>query len=161
MDLRKLIREVLSETIGGKIIAYHGTDNTFDVFDNRNPIFFVDNPEVAKTYGDRLIRVELTIDNPVIFDFDGKSTYFFDNKWHRPSELAEYIKSIGDDIKNHYQISDELADELVYHEYEDVYGDLDGIIMKDISDAGDGVFSTHEPATNYVVFDNSQIKILK
>ncbi len=161
MDFRKIIREVISETLGDKIVAYHGTDNVFSVFSDSHPIFFVDNPEVAKTYGNKLIKAQLTIENPVIFEFDGKSTYFFDNKWHRPSELAEYIKSISDDIKNHYQINDDLADELAYHDYEGNSGDLDGIIMKDISDAGDGVFSTHKPATNYIVFDNSQIKVLK
>jgi hypothetical protein len=159
MDLRKLIREVLSETFGGKIIAYHGTDNAFDVFDDSNPIFFVDNPEIAKTYGDRVIKAELNIEAPVVFDFDGKSTYFFNDKWFVPSELAKYIKGISEDIKNHYQLDDDLVDELAYHEYEGLSGDLDGIIMKNIKDANDGVFSNHDSATNFVVFDKSQIKL--
>jgi hypothetical protein len=128
MDFRKIIREVISETLSDKIVAYHGTDNEFSMFDDSHPIFFVDNPDVARTYGNKLIKAQLTI---------------------------------SDDIKNHYEINDDLADELAYHDYEGNSGDLDGIIMKDISDAGDGVFSTHEPATNYIVFDNSQIKVLK
>jgi len=33
--------------------------------------------------------------------------------------------------------------------------------MKNIKDAKDGVFSSYAPATNYVVFDIKQIKILK
>jgi len=161
MNIRKIIREVLSEAISNKVIAYHGTDNVFSFFSDSHPIFFVDNIDVAKTYGNIIIKSELTIENPVIFDFDGKSTYYFDNKWLRPSELAEYIKNISEDIKKHYQLSDELAEELAYHDYEGYSGDLDGIIMKNISDTGDGVFSTHQPATNYVVFDKSQIKVLK
>ena len=42
-----------------------------------------------------------------------------------------------------------------------MYGDLDGIIMKNISDSMGGMFSTHKPASNYVVFDKNQINIIK
>jgi len=160
MNFRKIIREVLSETLGNKIVAYHGTDNTFTSFNDSNPIFFVDNPEVARTYGNKVIKVELDMENPVIFDFIGNSTYFFNNKWMVPSELAEAIKSISDDIKNHYSIDEDIMDELEYHEYGQFSGDLDGIVMKNIRDAMDGAFSTHEPATNYVVFDKGQVRIL-
>jgi hypothetical protein len=161
MNIRKIIREVLSETITNKVIAYHGTNSDFSIFDDINPIFFVDNPEIARTYGDRVIKVELNIENPVVFDFGGNSTYFFNNKWMVPSELALAIKDISDDIKNHYSIDDEVMEELEYHEYSQFSGDLDGIIMKDIKDAMDGMFSTHDSATNYVVFNKSQIKVAK
>lgn len=161
MDFRKIIREVLSETFSNKVIAYHGTDNDFSVFDDSKPIFFVDNPEIARTYGNRVIKVELDIENPVVFDFGGNSTYFFNNKWMVPSELASSINTISDDIKNHYSIDDDVMEELEYHEYSQFSGDLDGIVMKDIKDAMDGMFSTQDSATNYVVFNKSQIKVVK
>lgn len=42
-----------------------------------------------------------------------------------------------------------------------MYGDLDGVIMNNISDAMGGMFLTHKPANNYVVFDKNQVKIIK
>ena len=161
MNFRKIIREIISETFTDKVIAYHGSDEKIFSFNDSNPIFFVDNLDVASTYGNNIIKAELKIENPVVFDFEGRSTYFFNNKWLLPSQLSEVIKSISEDIKNNYSIDEELMEELEYHEYSQFSRDLDGIVMKNISDAMDGVFSSHESATNYVVFDKSQIKIMK
>ena len=42
--LHKTIVEFIKETAYNNIIiAYHGTDNKFSVFDDSKPIFFVDN----------------------------------------------------------------------------------------------------------------------
>lgn len=153
-------KDFLFENNNSDIIAYHGTDNKFNIFDDTKPIFFVDNYEIAKTYGDIIIKAELQIENPVVFDFGGKSTYFFMEKWYLPSELSIVIMEIYDDIKNRYIIDDDTLEELEIHEYDGLYGDLDGIIMKNITDANDGMFSTFKPATNYVVFDKKQIKII-
>lgn len=78
-----------------------------------------------------------------------------------PSELANKIKEIYNDIKKQYQLDDEIEQELEYHGYDGLSVDLDGIIMKNIKDANDGVFSSNKPATNYVVFNRNQIKIIK
>ena len=158
----RTVKKYLNENFDSdKIIAYHGTDNNYNVFDDNKPIFFVEDPEIAKTYGNKIIKAELNINNPIIFDFQGNSTVYFLNKWFIPSELANKIKEISEDIKQHYKLEDDVVDELNYHDYDDKYGDLDGIIMKNISDAYDGVFSEHKSTTNYVVFDKNQIKIIR
>ena len=57
-----------------------------------NRYFFVDNIDVAKTYGDFIIKAKINMDNPIILDFDGLSTYYFYDKWYLPSDLANKIK---------------------------------------------------------------------
>jgi len=94
-------------------------------------------------------------------DFDGKSTYYFYDKWYLTSDLANKIKEIATDIKNHYSLDEDLKEYLESLDFSDMYGDLDGIIMKNISDAMGGMFSTHKPANNYVVFDKNQINIIE
>jgi hypothetical protein len=144
-----------------EIIAYHGTYNKFNIFNDNNPIFFVEDIDVARTYGNFIIKCKLIMDNPIILDFHGTSTYYFFDKWYLPSELAKMIKDVSDDIKNRYLLDDDLKEYLESLDFSDQYGDLDGIIMKDISDVGDGIFSDYKPATNYVVFDKNNIIIQK
>jgi len=152
----------LKEEFGSNsIVGYHGTDKNFNSFRDTKPIFFVDDINVARTYGDVIIKAKLNIDNPVIFDFNEGSTIFFYNKWYVPSDLANFIKEISDDIKNFISVDDDILEELERHEYNGLSGELDGIIMQNIKDANDGIFSRHNAATNYVVFDKSQIEIIK
>lgn len=158
--INKVIKEFINENIQNNIV-YHGTNNKFNIFNDNNPIFFVDNINVAKTYGNIIIKAKLDIQNPIELDFDGKSTYYFYDKWYLPSDLANKIKEISDDLKNQYIIDDDLKDYLELLGFNDLYGDLDGIIMKNISDVGNGIFTTHNPATNYVVFNKKQIKLVK
>lgn len=140
-------------------IAYHGTNDKFDIFNDNKPIFFVKDEEIAKTYGNIIIKAELKIENPIILDFNDKSTYFFIDKWYLPSDLAIKIKEISDDIENHYILSDTIKDELEALDFDDMY-DLDGIIMLNINDSLDGVFSDYKSSTNYVVFNKKQIKLI-
>lgn len=158
--LREIKHNLKEYVYGSKVVGYHGTDNKFSSFNDNKPIFFVDNIDVAKTFGNKVIKAELTIDNPVVFDFDDGSTFTFLDKHFIPSKLAEYIKEIANDIKQRYQLEDDLRNELEYYGYIDNFGDLDGIVMKDIKDANE-MFSSHSAATNYVVFNKSQIKIIK
>lgn len=166
-DLKKFIattiREYLNENteFNSNMILYHGTDNKFTVFNDNKPIFFVDDIYVARTYGNFIIKAKLNMDNPIELDFDGKSTYYFYDKWYLPSDLANKIKEIAIHIKNRYSLDDDLKEYLESLDFSDMYGDLDGIIMRNISDAMGGVFSTHKAANNYVVFDKNQIKIIK
>jgi len=166
MKLRKFIattiREYLNESVDDKSdILYHGTDYKFNSFNDNKPIFFVDDIDVAKTYGNFIIKAKLNMNNPIELDFDGKSTYHFFDKWYLPSDLANKIKDISTDIKNQYSLDDDLKGYLNDLGFSDLYGDLDGIIMKNISDAMGGMFSTHKSANNYVVFDKNQINIIK
>lgn len=156
--VRATVREVLRENLeDSDIIAYHGTNHKFDIFNNEAPIFFVDDINVAKTYGDFVIKARLSIDNPIEVDFENNSTYYFIDKWYLPSEFAKKIKEIADDLKNQYMLDDETQEELDYLGFNKTSGDIDGIIMKNISDAYD-MFSNHKPAINYVIFDKNQIK---
>lgn len=142
-------------------VLFHGTNSKFTNFNDTKPIFFVDNIDVARTYGDYIIKGNLNMNNPIELDFEGKSTYYFYDKWYLPSDLANKIKEISEDIKNRYMLDDDLINYLEDLNFSDNYGDLDGIIMKNISDAMGGMFSTHKPANNYVVFDKKQITIIE
>lgn len=161
MEIKKIIKSklktYLNENTSDSNILYHGTNNKFSVFDDKNPIFFVDDINVARTYGDDIIKAKLKMENPIELDFDGKSTYHFLDKWFLPSDLANKFKEIAFDMENQYSLDEELKEYLESLGFSDLYGNLDGIIMKNISDAMGGVFSTHKPANNYVVFHKEQI----
>ena len=166
MELRKFIattiREFLNENIeDNSDIVYHGTDYKFNIFNDNKPIFFVDDVNVARTYGDFIVKAKLEMDNPIELDFNGNSTYYFFDKWYLPSDLANKIKDIATDIKNRYSLDDDLKEYLEDLGFSAMYGDLDGIIMKNISDAMGGMFSTHKPANNYVVFNKEQINVIR
>ncbi len=141
-------------------VLYHGTENLFKDFNSDKPIFFVDNIDVAKTYGHIIVKGNLEINNPIIFDFDGKSTIFFYDKYYMPSELALFMKNISEDLKNRFSIDEDLKEEMECFEFNDLYGDLDGVIMKNIDDSMGDPFGLGYTATNYVVFDKKQIKII-
>ena len=166
MELRKFIattiREFLNENIeDNSDIVYHGTDYKFNIFNDNKPIFFVDDVNVARTYGDFIVKAKLEMDNPIELDFNGNSTYYFFDKWYLPSDLANKIKDIATDIKNRYSLDDDLKEYLEDLGFSAMYGDLDGIIMKNISDAMGGMFSTNKPANNYVVFNKEQINVIR
>lgn len=72
MKLKELVNHYLNENI----VVYKGLYGNKKITDNK-PIFFVDNKDIAKTYGNNIIKAKLKINNPVIFDFSGKSTYYF------------------------------------------------------------------------------------
>ena len=160
----KVIRETLAECLNEATeeipdILYHGTDEKFTTFNDNKPIFFVDNYDVAKTYGYFVIKASLTMNNPIELDFDGNSTYYFFDRWYLPSDLANKLKTIADDMEKRYAIDDELKEYLEHLGFSDSYGDLDGVIMKNISDSMGSNFFEHKVANNYIVFKKNQIKI--
>lgn len=142
-------------------IFYHGTDYKFNKFYNTEPIFFVDNIDIAKTYGQYIISAKLTMMNPIELDFDGNSTFLFMGKWYLPSELAKYLKEISKDIDKYgfWSLNNDLINELEDFGYNDLYGTMDGIIMFNIKDSYN-IFDKNKPATNYVVFNSNQIEIV-
>jgi hypothetical protein len=166
MKLKKIIANTIKEYLNENFednsqILFHGTNNKFDIFNDNKPIFFVDDINVARSYGDYIIKAKLNMNNPIELDFEGNSTYHFYDKWYLPSELAKKIKEISNFIKNRYSLDEDLKEYLKYLGFDDLYGDLDGIIMNNISDAMGGMFSTYKPVNNYVVFNKNQIRIIK
>jgi hypothetical protein len=126
------------------------------------PIFFTDNIQVAKSYGNNIVKVQLKLNNPIEVDCDGNSTCFFRGKNYLPSKLAEAVKELSDDLKKYGRLEDEYMEELEReYDWYDSYGDMDGIIMKNIKDSYGDVFAGDIVANNYVVFDKNQIKIIK
>lgn len=137
------VSKVVDEN-GEPLVVYHGTLNekqysSFYSFEtNNNMIFFTDNENVAKTYGERLIPAFLNIRNPKTIDFG------FDT-WD--SVIDEY---------------DEVGFELNYQLAKN--SDNDGIINKDVYDTG--VFDLmddtdpdyEEPSTIYIAKKPNQIK---
>ncbi len=158
--LKRKLKSLLTEDYEYNPIVFHGTDYDFEKFDDSKPIFFVDSEKVAKSYGDIIKKVELDFENPVIFDFEGKSTVYFDGKWQRPSQLANIIKEIYEWERDYNSVDDEIYDELEHYEHSRNNGDIDGLIMDNIDDSKNDLFGFDETATNYIVFDESKIKYL-
>ncbi len=161
MKIKSILNELLSENQSQNIV-YHGSYNKFSSFNDSKPIFFVDREEIAKTYGKYVIKAKITLNNPIEIDFEGKSTVYFLNKHFIPSKLAEYVKELSDDLKQYGRLDDDVMEQLENeYQFSDQYGDLDGIIMYNIDDVGNGMFNDSGTQTNYVVFDKSQIQIIK
>jgi hypothetical protein len=157
MKIRKILKEMYVPNI-----LYHGTDLKFITFNDSKPIFFTDNIQVAKSYGNNIVKVQLKLNNPIEVDCDGNSTCFFRGKNYLPSKLAEAVKELSDDLKKYGRLEDEYMEELEReYDWYDSYGDMDGIIMKNIKDSYGDVFAGDIVANNYVVFDKNQIKIIK
>lgn len=157
MTLRKLIENIIMESNG---IVYHGTNNKFSSFNDTKPIFFSDDIKVAKSYGSTIIAAKLDLKNPLEVDFEGSSTVYFVDKFYVPSAFAEKVKDISNDIEK-YGMTDEFRDIFVEYDWSNMYGELDGIIMKNIKDSYGDIFAGNIIATNYVVFNKNQIKIQK
>lgn len=154
MKLRQILNEILSNNI-----VYHGSNNKFTSFNDSKPIFFSDNIDVAKSYGNIITKAKLTFDNPIEIDCDGNSTCHFRGKNYLPSKLAQTIKELSNDLKNYGRLEDEEMEELEQeYDWSDMYGDLDGIIMKNIKDSYGDMFAGNIVANNYVVFNKNQIK---
>lgn len=62
MKLRTILSEMLSDGV-----VYHGTNSSFDTFNDNKPIFFTDNPDVAKSYGD-VFAGDIVANNYVVFN---------------------------------------------------------------------------------------------
>jgi len=151
--------KLLLKEESSNVTVYHATDKKFSIFKDNSPMFFVDDIDVAKTYGEYLIAAKVSMNNPIELNFNGKSTYYFIDKWYLPSELAIKIKELSKDIQKYglLGLEEEIQEELVELDWSDSYGDLDGIIMKDINDSYE---MSDKIATNYIVFEKSQINII-
>lgn len=154
-------------------VVYHGTDRSFNNFKtgqssssrvNSSGIFFTDSKEIAQGYGNRIIKARLQIEDWVEFDFRGRSTVHFNGKSRSPSDLTNHIALINQDLQKYGLDPDD--DELLIDELEDAgWSDdsgldyIDAIIMKNVDDSMN-MFGG-DIATHYVVFDTSQIIVVK
>lgn len=149
---------------GKPLKLYHGTDSDFDVFDKSkvgkntkvaSAFNFSDSQETAKTYGKRIVPVYANMKNPITIDFDGRSSTYFMGKLRNPQEITDKVRNIVSDMKNRYNIDDDVIDELKYLGFREYSDDLDGIVFKNVLDNyGLG----GKPSTNYVAFEPNQIK---
>jgi hypothetical protein len=147
----------VADESGTPVKVYHGTDSQFSKFKD-GITFLTDNKEVAKGYGDRVIESYLKLQDPLTFDFEGKSTVYFDNKWRTPSDLANRVKEISDDIANHYSISEDLMEEISQLGYDDLSTiRIDGLVLKNIDDVA-SINDRSIVANHYVVFDSKHIQ---
>ena len=146
---RKWFGKSMVSRNGNPIVVYHGTNETaFDAFSldtvgknvNRkiDGFYFSDEQENAKGYGKRIIPVYLSLQNPLVVDFDGLN---FDGI------------NIDEDTGEEEKIFSSI-DELVAEAKRDGY---DGLIAMNVADVGlDG--DERIVGTTFVAFDPKQIK---
>ena len=149
---------------GQPLKLYHGTDADFDVFSfgklGKNTgvgtaFNFTDSPETAKSYGNKVLKTYLNMQNPITVDFGDRSATHFLGKLRNPQEITDEVKNIISDMKNHYDIDENIIEELKNLGFREYSDNLDGIIFKNVLDNyGLGGKS----ANNYVVFNPNQIK---
>jgi len=116
---------------------YHGTDKTFDSFDNgfatAEKFRFTDDKTLAQKYGNFLKTVNLNIKNPYIIDYENKS--WFDN-----------------DFKDERWDIDGLIEKLTKE------GKYDGLQINNIIDSPTvETIKDFKPATQYIPFNENQI----
>jgi hypothetical protein len=142
---------------GKPLVVYHG-ENTGAKRNDSGGIFFTDNKDIAKGYGDEVNHAYLKMESPAEFDFEGRSRVSFNGKEGlSPSQLTKEIESIRSDIKNNYSMSDELRGELKEHGFDDLVDkNIDGIVMHNVNDSME--FLSGKTATHYVAFHPTQIK---
>lgn len=160
------LNEKLQKILEDDYMVYHGTNQTFNVFDlskvgenTRSKGFFnfTDSKEVAKTYGDNILKCIISMDSPITIDCEGSSTIKFLGKYYTPSKFAQLIDEINKDLENHYIIEEEIIEELKLLGFSPLYADIiDGIILKNCKDS----FNLFDDltSTNYIVFKPEQIK---
>lgn len=149
---------------GQPLKLYHGTDADLDVFSfgklGKNTgvgtaFNFTDSPETAKSYGNKVLKTYLNMQNPITVDFGDRSATHFLGKLRNPQEITDEVKNIISDMKNHYDIDENIIEELKNLGFREYSDNLDGIIFKNVLDNyGLGGKS----ANNYVVFNPNQIK---
>lgn len=134
--------DIMEGVRGGTFRVFHGTQQTFRAFDDRQrgtahgraPINltgfnFTDSEEVAKTFGSNVLTCDVTILKPKVIDAKG-ATY---------SQFKHKLNDILDTIRGQ---------------------DFDGVIIRDYMDAG--VYGDEYLLSNhYVPFYKDQIKIIR
>lgn len=134
--MKILHKGFIYESVSGDIVAYHGTDSEFDVFDNSNRkngnalgdgYYFTDSIDKAKLYGKIIIKVKLHLDNMLDFDHITKeelvklNEYYADGidqkryAGHGKVERIDVTDMDRDDISKKYEELKELTKDY-YHD---------------------------------------------
>jgi hypothetical protein len=170
---KMLADEFMADEFGG-IKVYHGSPRQFDAFEIGKPsssgvespaVWFSDSENVARGYGPNMTAAEIDIEDGLDFDFQGRSTVFFDGKHRTPSELAKRIAEINDDMRKGYGLPEGHESDLIYDMMDagwpEVGGpeSVSGLTLRNVDDSMQ-MFGG-ETATNYAVFDENLISIVK
>ena len=144
---------------GRPIVVYHGSGSRFKKFKEQSNTFFTDNKNVAKSYSERSIvyNVYLKMENPLVVDAKGN---YYDHI-PLPENISE--KEMLGDMYSVYERfgqvgkenPDTSADLLGFYARKKGY---DGVIIKNVIDAATFL---KETGTDYITFDNKQIKSTK
>lgn len=144
---------------GRPIVVYHGSGSRFKKFKEQSNTFFTDNKNVAKSYSERSIvyNVYLKIENPLVVDAKGN---YFDHI-PLPENISER-EMLGDMYSVYEKFGqvgkenpDTSADLLGFYARKKGY---DGVIIKNVIDVATFL---EETGTDYITFDNKQIKSTK
>ena len=145
-------------------LMYHGTDSpdivSFNPFigSKRMPATFLsDSKTVAGTYGDNVGQYFVRSDNPAEFNFDGRSSTYFNNESVTPSSLVYRVKEATDNAAKYGSETDsDLAFDLQSAGVDPMYADMiDAVKMNNVVDSfGFG----GSPANNLAVFDPVNIR---
>ncbi len=147
----------------------HGTDATFPAFrlgDGSNTgvsapaVFLTDNRNVAQSYGDNVMDVSARIEQPLTFDFGGKSTAYFDGATRTPSDLAKRVSEIAGDVRgNALDPESDLAYDLQDVGFDYLWNtDIDAAEMQNVVDSAGSMFGG-DVANNVAVFDPRNIRL--
>lgn len=163
----------LADEFGGMRV-YHGTPRQFERFKIGKPsssgvespaVWFSNSENVARGYGPNMIEADIDIEDGLDFDFGGGSTVFFDGKHRSPSELAKRIAEINDDLRKGYGLPEGHESDLIYDMMDAGWPEVggpeavSGLTLRNVDDSM-SMFGG-EKSTNYAVFDESLINIVK
>jgi len=147
----------------------HGTDAIFPAFklgDGSNTgvsapaVFLTDSRNVAQSYGDNVMDVSARIEQPLTFDFGGKSTAYFDGATRTPSDLAKRVSEVASDVRgNALDPESDLAYDLQDVGFDYLWNtDIDAAEMRNVVDSAGSMFGG-DVANNVAVFDPRNIRL--
>ena len=187
MDIRKIIRNIISENFDGGVIAYHGTPfGMFDKFDSSrrgegadangfgdygNGFYFTPYKQEAISYATKLMDTSENTIHPVLYTvklqmnnpFDLRKLSAYLNEVRRAAkEVGGFFNLEQEHYDNAIKISNSSEDEIelmkdIENSMDDNWGDWD--FATRLKDHGyDSVINPD--GNEYVVFDSEQIQIL-
>lgn len=147
----------------------HGTDATFPAFrlgDGSNTgvsapaVFLTDSRNVARSYGDNVMDVTARIEQPLAFDFGGRSTTYFDGAIRTPSDLAKRVSEIAQDVRgNALDPESDLVYDLQDVGFDYLWNtDIDAAEMRNVVDSAGSIFGG-DVANNVAIFDPRNIRL--
>ena len=162
-----------------KVLGYHGSSNSFDEFKG-DMIFFSNYEEVAEQYGsNNPIKAILTFKNPFVVDAYGQSFDKIYNAYGYKKKYSDLTTEDFQKLAQSYNMSIDEIKELFPSNVNGMvnlaraYGEkalstnewgqyakslgYDGVIITDINDTAE---LSNIRSNDYIIFNNSQIKIL-